>query len=90
MSKLLIETIDKVQLLTLNRPETKNAFDADLWGLLRDALNSASDNPEVHSVIVTGASNTFSPGVDLASMVGDGVVIYEDQFETCMYVLVNF
>ena len=58
MSKLLIETIDKVQLLTLNRPETKNAFDSDLWGLLRDALNAANDNPEVQSVIVTGASNT--------------------------------
>lgn len=90
MSKLLIETIDKVQLLTLNRPETKNAFDADLWGLLRDALNSASENSEVHSVIVTGASNTFSSGVDLASMVGDGGVNYEEPFETCVDALINF
>ena len=90
MSKLLIETIDKVQLLTLNRPETKNAFDADLWGLLRDALNSASENPEVHSVIVTGASNTFSSGVDLASMVGDGGANYEEPFETCVDALINY
>ena len=90
MSKLLIETIDKVQLLTLNRPETKNAFDADLWGLLRDALNSASDNPEVHSVIVTGASNTFSSGVDLASMVGDGGANYEEPFETCVDALIHY
>ena len=59
MSKLLIETAEGVQLLTLNRPETKNAFDAELWSLLRDALNSASDNPEINSVIVTGANNTF-------------------------------
>ena len=45
MSKLLIETNDGVRTLTFNRPETKNAFDAELWGLFRDELNSASDDP---------------------------------------------
>jgi len=90
MSKLLIETAEGVQLLTLNRPETKNAFDAELWSLLRDALNSASDNHEINSVIVTGANNTFSSGVDLASMVGDGGADYEEPFETCVDALINF
>jgi enoyl-CoA hydratase/carnithine racemase len=90
MSKLLIETAEGVQLLTLNRPETKNAFDAELWSLLRDALNSASDNPEINSVIVTGVNNTFSSGVDLASMVGDGGADYEEPFETCVDALINF
>ena len=71
MSKLLIETNNQVQLLMLNRPETKNAFDAELWALFRDALNNASVNPEIHSVIVSGSNNTFSSGVDLASMIGD-------------------
>jgi enoyl-CoA hydratase/carnithine racemase len=90
MSKLLIETNNQVQLLTLNRPETKNAFDAELWGLLGDALNNANDNPEINSVIVTGSDNTFSSGVDLSSMVGEGGVEYEKPFETCIDALMNF
>ena len=72
MSKLLIETNDGVRTLTFNRPETKNAFDAELWGLFRDELNSASDDPSIYSLIVTGSSNTFSSGVDLTSMIGVG------------------
>ena len=72
MSKLLVETIEGVRTLIFNRPETKNAFDAELWGLFRDALNSASDDPDISSVVVTGSSNTFSSGVDLSSMMGDG------------------
>ena len=90
MSKLLIETNKQVQLLTLNRPETKNAFDAELWGLLGDALNKASDNPEVNSVIVTGSDNTFSSGVDLSSMAGEGGAEYEKPFEACIDALMNF
>ena len=33
-------------------------------GSFRDALNSASDDPDIYSVVVTGSSNTFSSGVD--------------------------
>lgn len=90
MSKLLIETNDGVRTLTFNRPETKNAFDAELWGLFRDELNSASDDPSIYSLIVTGSSNTFSSGVDLTSMIGVGGNEYEVPFETCIDALINF
>ena len=90
MSKLLVETNKGVRTLVLNRPETKNAFDAELWGLFRDALNSASDDPDISSVVVTGSSNTFSSGVDLSSMMGDGGADYEEPFETCIDALINF
>ena len=53
MSKLLVETNEGVRTLIFNRPETKNAFDAELWGLFRDALNCASDDPDISSVVVT-------------------------------------
>ena len=39
---------------------------------------------------MTGASNTFSSGVDLASMVGDGGANYEEPFETCVDALINY
>ncbi len=90
MSKLLVETNEGVRTLIFNRPETKNAFDAELWGLFRDELNSASDDPSISSVIVTGSSNTFSSGVDLNSMIGEGGGEYEEPFETCIDALINF
>ena len=90
MSKLLIETNDGVRTLIFNRPETKNAFDAELWSLFRDELNIASDDSTISSVIVTGSSNTFSSGVDLSSMMGDGGNQYEEPFESCIDALINF
>ena len=56
----------------------------------RDELNLASEDPDIYSVIVTGSSNTFSSGVDLSSMMGDGGVEYEEPFETCIDALINF
>ena len=90
MSKLLVETNEGIRTLILNRPETKNAFDAELWELFRDELNSASEDSSIYSVIVTGSSNTFSSGVDLSCMVGDAGNEYEEPFETCIDALVNF
>ena len=90
MSKLLIETEEGIRTLIFNRPEKKNAFDAELWAMFRDELNLASDDPDIYSVIVTGSSNTFSSGVDLSSMMGDGGAEYEEPFETCIDALINF
>ena len=53
-------------------------------------VNLASEDPDIYSVIVTGSSNTFSSGVDLSSMMGDGGAEYEEPFETCIDALINF
>ena len=90
MSKLLIETEEGIRTLIFNRPEKKNAFDAELWAMFKDELNLASEDPDIYSVIVTGSSNTFSSGVDLSSMMGDGGAEYEEPFETCIDALINF
>ena len=51
--------------ITLNRPEKKNAFNKAQWLGLRDALKEARENEDVTVVILTGAGNDFSAGVDL-------------------------
>ena len=56
-----------VLLLTLNRPERKNAFDEDQWDALTDAMNEAREDPRVAVVVLTGAGGNFSSGVDLSS-----------------------
>lgn len=65
----VIETLeDGVLLLTLNRPERKNAFDETMWRETRDALADAQRNDAVRCVVITGAGDAFSAGQDLGQM----------------------
>jgi enoyl-CoA hydratase/carnithine racemase len=65
---VLEELADGVLVLTLNRPERRNAFDNRMWGELRDALARAQQDDAVRAVVVTGAGNAFSAGQDLSQM----------------------
>jgi enoyl-CoA hydratase len=62
---LKITTADKILLLTLNRPERRNALSKDLLAALRSALIAADTDPEVSLVAITGAGKAFCSGVDL-------------------------
>ncbi|MGH0033250.1 MAG: enoyl-CoA hydratase-related protein [Myxococcota bacterium] len=64
---VLRDLTDGVLLLTLNRPEKKNAFDDPQWDGLRDALNDARQDPAVAVVVLTGAGADFSTGQDLGA-----------------------
>ena len=59
---------DGVLLLTLNRPDRKNAFDETLWRDARGALGDAQRSDSVRAVVVTGAGDAFSAGQDLRQM----------------------
>ncbi len=58
--------------VTLNRPEKKNAFNKAQWLGLRDAFNEARENDDVTVVILTGAGDAFSAGVDLTDFGDSG------------------
>jgi enoyl-CoA hydratase len=63
---VLVEHRDGVLLLTINRPEAGNALSPAVGQGLVDALSSAATDPEVRTVIVTGAGEKiFSAGMDL-------------------------
>jgi len=68
---LLSEDSDGVRTLTLNRPQRKNAINAELWAALRDALTAAGNDPGVRAVVLTGAGGAFSSGADLTDRVAD-------------------
>jgi 2-(1,2-epoxy-1,2-dihydrophenyl)acetyl-CoA isomerase len=61
-----------VQTITLNRPDSMNAFTRGMHAELREALKQARD-PEVRAVVITGAGRAFSAGQDLTEFgeVGD-------------------
>jgi len=59
-------TIDgRVATLTLNRPERYNAINDEMPGELREAVERAEDDDEVHVIVLTGAGESFCSGYDL-------------------------
>lgn len=59
-----------VLLLTLNRPDSLNAFDMELAARFSEALAGASDDGDVRCVVLTGAGRAFSAGNDIHEMAG--------------------
>lgn len=54
--------------LTLNRPTKKNALDRPLVRTFSEAMTSASSDPSVRVILLTGSGDAFCSGADLASI----------------------
>ncbi len=63
---LLIKDRGAVRILTLNRPEKRNALDTALTKALLEALRAADEDEAVRAVVLTGAPPAFCAGADLA------------------------
>src|SRR5215216_3373953 len=57
-----------VALVTLNRPEKRNALNDELVGGLKDALRDADASERVRAVLLTGAGADFCSGADLSAL----------------------
>ena len=72
MGELLIEQADGVAVLTLNRPEVRNAISATLAASLADFVEAAAADESVRVVVIRGAGSCFSAGYDLGGGYGGG------------------
>jgi enoyl-CoA hydratase/carnithine racemase len=63
---ILVEDRDAVRVLTLNRPDKRNALNTALTQALLDALRAADADDTVGCVLLTGAGQGFCAGADLA------------------------
>jgi len=54
--------------ITMNRPDRRNAFNSDAFLALRDAFAAANSDPRVAVVLLTGAGDDFSSGLDLSAV----------------------
>jgi enoyl-CoA hydratase/carnithine racemase len=62
---LRVSDDDGVRVLTLDRPEARNAFNVELYDAVRRALQAASADGDIGAVLITGAGEIFSAGEDL-------------------------
>ena len=58
--------VERVLTVTLNRPESMNAFTVQMANELVDVFNRASEDDDVGCIIVTGAGKAFCAGMDLS------------------------
>jgi methylglutaconyl-CoA hydratase len=67
-SPLRSDHADGVLTLTLDRPDRRNALDAELIAALRRALSDAAHDDAVRTIVVRGAGPDFCAGADLSAM----------------------
>lgn len=57
-----------VRVVTLNRPEKRNAIDLELRVVLAEALEAAMADASVRAIVLTGSGGTFCSGGDISTM----------------------
>ena len=72
-----------IAVVTLNRPERRNALSLELMLDLIAALDEIGRNPEPRAVILAAAGTVFSSGHDLSQMTGRDINDYRRIFDVC-------
>ena len=79
---------DGVAVVTLNRPEARNAISRAVHHALDDAFAAADADPSVGAIVLTGADPVFSAGIDVKELNNDPAIArqvgprYRPVFET--------
>ena len=73
MDPILVETKGAYAVVTLNRPDRLNSFNAEMHRALAAALATLGDDESCRAVMITGAGRGFCAGQDLEALGKDGV-----------------
>jgi enoyl-CoA hydratase/carnithine racemase len=83
MSNVMLELEGHLAVVTLQRPERRNALSFDLMEELAACLDGIASNGKVRAVILQAAGNVFSSGHDLGEMTGRDLDDYRLIFDSC-------
>jgi enoyl-CoA hydratase/carnithine racemase len=71
MGDPLVVTRDgAVAVLTIDRPDKRNAMTAAMWAALPALLETLAGDPRVRVLVVTGAGSSFCAGADISDLLG--------------------
>jgi enoyl-CoA hydratase/carnithine racemase len=80
---LLQSTEGQLGIVTLNRPDRRNALSLEMMLELIDCLGKLGSDPAIRAVILAAEGKAFSSGHDLSQMVGRTVNDYRRIFDVC-------
>ncbi len=66
---VLFEKRDHVAVITINRPEVRNAINPEAIVKLANAWQRVRDDDEIRVAVITGTGKAFSAGMDLGSLI---------------------
>jgi enoyl-CoA hydratase/carnithine racemase len=68
---IIVTDVDAMRVITLRRPEKKNAVTHDMYRTMSDAIDKAQNNPKIRCLIISGGSGVFTAGNDLEDFLKD-------------------
>ena len=80
---ILFDTEGQIAIVTLNRPQRRNALSLELMTELVDCLNEIGRDRSLRVVLLRAAGKVFSSGHDLSEMVGRNINEYRQVFDVC-------
>jgi len=80
MSDIVIEQIDQVLHLTLNRPEKKNAITQAMYSTLASNLNNAAGDFGIRAVVISGNGKAFTAGNDIMDFMNEEITLSSPVF----------
>jgi enoyl-CoA hydratase/carnithine racemase len=85
MKSIIFEKIDQVGLITLNRPDQRNALSLELMNEMQEQLDLISKDPDIHVIVIKGKGYAFCTGHNINELVGEKYDInyYQNIFSTC-------
>ncbi len=64
----LVEQQGHVLVVTMNRPEARNALSAEMMAIMRSAWDQVDNDESIRACVLTGAGGAFCAGADLKAM----------------------
>lgn len=70
--QIIITDEGATRVITLRRPNKKNAISQDMYREMSDAIDKVQNNPDIRCLIITGGSGVFTAGNDLDDFLKEG------------------
>lgn len=80
---LLVKSDGPIAIVTMNRPDRRNALSIGLMEEMVDGLRALGQNPEVRAIILAANGPAFSAGHDLSELMDRQIGEYRHVFDLC-------
>ncbi len=81
MNEVIVTNEGSVRIITLNRPDKRNALNDELIAALKDVLRDADADESLRAVVIRGAGKDFCSGADLSALQKIASASFEENIE---------